>query len=129
MFFESSLGELTKFIANGVPKLSSEPSKRTMVLIQSRSVNIKIAGGGEPGLVIKCFSFVLMKTLLMLVGTVRHETSNIIEETVSTYNIFKGRIFEEVNKGTACALGSEKYINRRTRFCSRRIFCKWDLAA
>ena len=37
----------------------------------------------------------------MLVGTVRHETSNIIEETVSTYNIFKGRIFEEVNKGTA----------------------------
>ena len=42
----------------------------------------------------------------MLVGTVRHETSNIIEETVSTYNIFKGRIFEEVNKGTACALGS-----------------------
>ena len=55
MFFESSLGELTKFIANGVPKLSSEPSKRTMVLIQSRSVNIKIAGGGEPGLVIMLF--------------------------------------------------------------------------
>ena len=70
-----------------------------------------------------------MKRLLMLVGTVRHETSNIIEETVSTYNIFKGRIFEEVNKGTACALGSEKYINRRTRFCRTRIFCKWDLAA
>ena len=65
----------------------------------------------------------------MLVRRVRHETLNIIEETVSTYNIFKGRIFEEVNKGTACALGSEKYINRRTRFCSRRIFCKWDLAA
>ena len=128
MFFESSLGELTKFIANGVPKLSSELSKRTMVLIQSRSVNIKIAGGGEPGLVIM-FSFALMKRLLMLVGTVRHETSNIIEETVSTYNIFKGRIFEEVNKGTACALGSEKYINRRTRFCRTRIFCKWDLAA
>ena len=52
MFFESSLGKVTKFITNGVPKLSSEPSKRTMVLIQSRSVNIKIAGGGEPGLVI-----------------------------------------------------------------------------
>ena len=81
MFFESSLGELTKFIANGVPKLSSELSKRTMVLIQSRSVNIKIAGGGEPGLVIM-FSFALMKRLLMLVGTVRHKTSNIIEETV-----------------------------------------------
>ena len=55
MFFESSLGELTKFIANGVPKLSSELSKRTMVLIQSRSVNIKIAGVGDPGLVIMLF--------------------------------------------------------------------------
>ena len=56
MFFERSLGEVTKFIANGVPKLSSEPSKRTMVLIQSRSVNIKIAGGGgEPGPVIMLF--------------------------------------------------------------------------
>ena len=55
MFFESSLGELTKLIANGVPKLSSELSKRTMVLNQSRSVNIKIAGGGEPGLVIMLF--------------------------------------------------------------------------
>ena len=51
----------------------------------------------------------------MLVGTVRRETSNIIEETVSTYNIFKGRIFEEINKGTAwvyerlpCALFKEK---------------------
>ena len=28
----------------------------------------------------------------MLVGTVKHETSNIIEETVSTYNIFKRKI-------------------------------------
>ena len=55
MFFKSSLGEVTKFIANGVPKLSSEPGKRTMLLIQSRSVNIKIAGGGEPGLVIMLF--------------------------------------------------------------------------
>ena len=54
-FFQRSLGEVTKFIANGVPKLSSEPSKRTMVLIQSRSVNIKISGGGEPGLVIMLF--------------------------------------------------------------------------
>ena len=55
MFFESSLGEVTRFITNRVPKLSSELSKRTMVLIQSRSVNIKIAGGGEPGLVITLF--------------------------------------------------------------------------
>ena len=40
----------------------------------------------------------------MLVGTVRHETSINIEETVSMNNIFKERIFEEVNKDTACAL-------------------------
>ena len=55
MFFESSLGEVMKFIAYWVPKLSSKPSKRTMVLIQSRSVDIKIAEGGEPGLVIMLF--------------------------------------------------------------------------
>ena len=41
MFFESSLRELTKFIANGIPKLSTEPSKRTLVLIQSRWVLCK----------------------------------------------------------------------------------------
>ena len=36
-----------------------------------------------------------MKILLMLVGTVKHETWNIIEETVSTYNIFlKGRVLK-----------------------------------
>ena len=58
----------------------------------------------------------------MLVGTVENETLNIIDETVSTYNIFKGRIFEEVNKGTTCALGSEIYINQRTHFCCIRIF-------
>ena len=52
----------------------------------------------------------------MLVGTVRHETSNIIEETVSTYNIFKGRIFEEVNKGTVCALGSQKIHQPKDTF-------------
>ena len=70
-----------------------------------------------------------MKRLLMLVGTVKHETSNFIEETVSMYNIFQGMFLEEVNKGTACALGSEKYFNRRTRFCGTRIFCRWHLAA
>ena len=55
MFFESSLGELTKFIAKGIPKLSTEPSKRTLVLTQSRWVNIKIVGGREPGLMIMLF--------------------------------------------------------------------------
>ena len=34
----------------------------------------------------------------MLLGTVKHETWNIIEETVSTYNIFKGGILDEVKK-------------------------------
>ena len=43
------------------------------------------------------------------------ETSNMIEDTFSAYNICKGRIFEEINKGKAWALGSEKYIKRRTR--------------
>ena len=38
------------------------------------------------------------------------ETSNIIEDTFSAYNICKGRIFEEINKGTAWVLVSEKYI-------------------
>ena len=56
MFFESSLRELTKFIANGIPKLSTESSKRTLVLIQSRWViNIKIVRGREPGLMIMLF--------------------------------------------------------------------------
>ena len=59
----------------------------------------------------------------MLVGTVRHETSNIIEETVSTYNIFNERIFKEVNKGTACALGSEKYTSTDGHvFVARGVF-------
>ena len=44
------------------------------------------------------------------------ETSNIIQDTFSAYNICKGRIFEETNEGIAWALGSEKYIKRRTRF-------------
>ena len=46
----------------------------------------------------------------MLDGTVIWEASNIIDDNVSTYNIFKGRIFEEINKGKARALGIEKYI-------------------
>ena len=65
----------------------------------------------------------------MLDGAFMQETSNIIEDTFpptfSAYNICKGRIFEEINKGTAWALGSEKIIKRRTRFWSTRIFFKW----
>ena len=55
MFLESSFRELTKFIPNGIPKLSTEPSKRTLVLIQSRGVNIKIVRGRERGLMIMLF--------------------------------------------------------------------------
>ena len=33
-----------------------------------------------------------------------------------------GRIFEVITKDTACALGSKKYIKRRTHFCSTRSF-------
>ena len=65
----------------------------------------------------------------MLDGAFMQEMSNIIEDTFLAYNICKGRIFEEINKGTAWALGSEKYIKRRTRFWSTRIFLKWVLAA
>ena len=60
------------------PNLVKEP---VMVLIQSRSVNIKIAGGGEPGLVIILF-INFNEKITSLVGTIRRETSNIIEETV-----------------------------------------------
>ena len=52
----------------------------------------------------------------MLDGPFMQETSNIIEDTFSAYDICKGRIFEEINKGTEWALGSEKIIKRRTRF-------------
>ena len=44
------------------------------------------------------------------------ETSNIIEDTFLAYNICKGRIFEEINKCTAWALGSEIYMKQKTRF-------------
>ena len=38
-------------------------------------------------------------------------------------------MFDEINNDPACALGSEKYSKRRTRFCRTRIFCKLVLAA
>ena len=53
----------------------------------------------------------------------KQETSNITEDTFSAYKVCKGRIFEEINKGTACALGSETCLKRRTHCCSSRIFC------
>ena len=31
-------------------------------------------------------------------------------------------MFDEINSYTACALGSEKYVKRRSRFCSTRFF-------
>ena len=64
----------------------------------------------------------------MLDGAFKQETSSITEDTFSACNIWKGRMFEEINNDTACALGSEKYIKWRTRFCSTIFFCKWVLA-
>ena len=57
------------------------------------------------------------------------ETSNIIEDTFSAYNICKGRIFEEINKGTAWALGSEKYIKQDSFLKQENFFVNgfWQL--
>ena len=41
----------------------------------------------------------------MLDRAFKQETSNIIEDPFSAYNICKGRIFEQINKGNACRLG------------------------
>ena len=65
----------------------------------------------------------------MLDEAFKQETSNIIEDTFSAYSICRGRMSEEINNDLACALSSEKYIKRKTRFCSTRTFCKWVLAA
>ena len=48
----------------------------------------------------------------MLDGAFKQETSNIIEDTFPAYNICKGRMFEEINNATACALVSEKYVKK-----------------
>ena len=58
----------------------------------------------------------------MLDGAFKQETSNTTEDTFSACNIWKDRMFEEINNYTACALGSENYIKWRTRFCSSIIF-------
>ena len=58
----------------------------------------------------------------MLDGAFKQEASNIIEDTFSACDAWKSRMFEEINNYTACALGSEKYIKRRPRFSSTRIF-------
>ena len=36
----------------------------------------------------------------MLDEAFMQETSNMIEDTFSAYNISKGRVFEQINKGT-----------------------------
>ena len=61
--------------------------------------------------------------------TDKRETSYTKEETVSTWRMFMGRIFEVITRDTACALGSEKYFKRSARFCRTRSFCRWVLAA
>ena len=120
MFFKRSFGELTKFVGNRIPKFSSKTRKRTLILIRSWSLDIIISRSRKPGLML-----VLWISFSKEITNVRRsiqETSNVIEDTFSACNIWKGRMFEEINNHTACALGSEKYIKWRTRFCRTRIF-------
>ena len=51
MSFKCSLGELTKFIVGRVAKFSSKSGKTPLSLTQSRSCEVKVASGREPGLV------------------------------------------------------------------------------
>ena len=67
-------------------------------------------------------------------GADKLSTSNIIEETVSMHTIIilnKGRIFEEVDKGTAYTLTSEKYLTLTENqvFAAQGVLVKCDLAA
>ena len=57
-----------------------------------------------------------IKKSQVLDGTFKQETSNIVEDTFSAYNICKDSIFEEINKGTACALGSENICQTKDSF-------------
>ena len=125
--------ELAKFDGNCVQKFSSKPEKIKEPWFWFScevwlDIYIIISRRRKPGLILVLWiSF--NREITNKCYNIRQETSNILEDTFSAYNICKGRIFEEINRGTACALGSEKYIKRRTLFCSTRIFCKWVLAA
>ena len=114
--FKSSFGELTNFVGNCVPKLlSSKPGKGILILIQSWSLDIIISRRRKPGLMLMLwvsFSKEITEVTRNIQARVKQELSNIIEDTFSAYNIWKGRNFDEINKGTACALGSEKYDKR-----------------
>ena len=82
-----------------------------LILIHSSSLDI--IKSDEQNLVsCLCFELALIKRSQMLDRAFKQETSNIIEDTFSAYNICKGRMFEEINNATACALGSEKYVKK-----------------
>ena len=92
-FFKSSFGELTKFVGNCVPKLSSKTGKRTLILIRSGSFDIIIPD--EENLVsCLCFEIALVnRSQIVLDRAFKQEKSNIIENTFSACNICKGRLF------------------------------------
>ena len=64
-----------------------------MVFIQSQSVNIKIAGGGEPGLVIMLFIIFNEKVTSVSGNSIDMRHRTLLEKLFSMYNIFKERIF------------------------------------
>ena len=64
----------------------------------------------------------------MLDGAFKQETSNITEDTFSACNIWKGRMFEEINNDAACARVQKNTSNGGLAFVARELFCKWVLA-
>ena len=87
IFFLKILGEFTKFVGNCVPKSSSKTGKRTLILIQAWQENL---------VSYLCFELALVKRSQMLDGAFKQETSNIIEDTFSAYNICRGRMILHV---------------------------------
>ena len=63
----------------------------------------------------------------MLDGAFMQETSNIIEDTFSAYNICKGRMFEEINNGTLHLLWVQKNTsNEGLVFAADKAISKTD---
>ena len=118
--WRNSLGIAFQSLA---PKLEKE----TLVLIRSWSLDIIISRSRKPGLMLVLWISVSKEITNVRQSIQAGNVKKMIEGTFSACNMWKGRIFEEINNYTAYALGSEKYIKWRTRFCSTRMFCKWVL--
>ena len=64
----------------------------------------------------------------MLDGAFMQETSNIIEDTFSAYNICKGRMFEEINNDTLHLLWVQKNTsNEGLVFAADKAISKTDI--